>query len=285
MTHCRACGCKLESGDICRRCEYEQSWLSTPEYFCTSKECGRFLPGATEPGLCDACKKLAQIPYRPLKKPIKIEIKVTKTETKPEPEAKSDPKLKPQEKYHMEKTEKCNDCNAPITARRKRQSGLCERCFGRHWARKKAQKTQTGTKTTLGAPVKNHPAQPAPKTGAGFQKMSGVGECCPEPAANTIHASKPPKPEPIKIDEIDVCRQVINKHGISRQLAKAAEEFSEAAAAISRFLAGEGEYTEIIGEVADVEVMCVQMRLIYGTDSIDQARAEKVARLHGRLKL
>lgn len=105
-----------------------------------------------------------------------------------------------------------------------------------------------------------------------------------ESAADTIHARKPPKLEPIKINEIDVCRQVIHKHGISRQLAKAAEEFSEAAAAISRFLAGEGEYTEIIGEVADVEVMCVQMRMIYGADAIDQARAEKVARLHGRLK-
>jgi len=34
----------------------------------------------------------------------------------------------------------------------------------------------------------------------------------------------------------------------------------------------------------DVEVMCLQMRLIYGVDGIEQARAEKVARLHGRLK-
>ena len=96
-----------------------------------------------------------------------------------------------------------------------------------------------------------------------------------ESAADTIHARKPPKPESFKINEIDVCRQVINKHGISRQLAKAAEEFSEAAAEISRFLAGEGEYTEIIGEVAEVEVMYVKMRLIYGANAIDQARAEK----------
>ncbi len=117
-----------------------------------------------------------------------------------------------------------------------------------------------------------------------FKEMPGVGEYIPEPAANTFQTSKPPKPEPIKINEIDVCRQAIHKYGISRQLAKAAEEFSEAAAAISRFLAGEGEYTEIIGEVADVEVMCLQMRLIYGVDDIEQARAEKVARLHGRLK-
>ena len=104
-----------------------------------------------------------------------------------------------------------------------------------------------------------------------------------EPAADTIHACPPPT-QVVKINELDVCRRVINQHGISRQLAKAAEEFSEAAAAISRFLAGEGECAEIVGEVADVEVMCVQMRLIYGADAIDQVRAEKIARLHGRLK-
>lgn len=121
---------------------------------------------------------------------------------------------------------------------------------------------------------------PAPKTGAEKPVCSETGL---EPAADTIHASPPPA-QVVKINELDVCRQAINKHGISRQLAKAAEEFSEAAAAISRFLAGEGEYTEIIGEVADVEVMCVQMRLIYGADAIDQVRAEKVARLHGRLE-
>ena len=139
-----------------------------------------------------------------------------------------------------------------------------------------------GSKVTLGfscvtfGPVSLHIDFSAPKTGA--EKPSNF-----EPAADTIHASPPPT-QVVEINELDVCRRVINQHGISRQLAKAAEEFSEAAAAISRFLAGEGEYAEIVGEVADVEVMCVQMRLIYGADAIDQVRAEKVARLHGRLK-
>jgi len=143
ITRCRVCNCKLKSGDICPRCEREQEWLNAPEYFCTSSLCGKFLPGATEPGLCDACKKFAQIPYKPLKKPTKIE---EKPETKPEI----------QEEIAVEKTEKCSDCKAPITARRKSQSGLCERCFGRQWARKRAQ-AKADSKTT--------PA-PAHKTGA-----------------------------------------------------------------------------------------------------------------------
>lgn len=256
MTHCRVCSCKLKTGDICRRCEYEQNWLSTPEYFCTSSNCQKLLPGATEPGLCDACKKLAKIPYKPLQKPIKIEIK---------PETQEEIMLTQKSK------ERCKVCDHRLT-----KNGHCLSCARR------------GNKNR--AKGKTYPAPPAPKTGA---EKSMCNETAPkvtqensnvafEPAANTIHASPPPT-QVVKINELDVCRRVINQHGISRQLAKAAEEFSEAAAAISRFLAGEGEYTEIIGEVADVEVMCVQMRLIYGADAIDQVRAEKVARLHGRL--
>ncbi len=255
-TRCRVCGCKLKSGDLCRRCEYEQDWRNTPEYFCTSSNCQKLLPGATEPGLCDACKKLAQIPYKPLKKPIKIE---EKPETKPEI----------QEEIAVEKTEKCNDCKTPITARRKSQSGLCERCFGRAWARKRAQ-AKADAKTT--------PA-PAPKTGA--KKAEPITET----AAATIHASQPPKSEPvIKIEESDVCRRAVLQYGMSRQICKAAEECAELAAAISRHFATEGSTAEVISEIADVEIMCVQLRMIFGADLIDTARAEKVARLHERLR-
>jgi len=248
VTRCRVCNCKLKSGDICPRCEREQEWLNTPEYFCTSSLCGKFLPGATEPGLCDACKKLAQIPY---KKPINEE--------------------KPEEIMLTQKSkETCKICNHRLT-----KNGHCLSC-----ARRGNNNRARGKKS------------PAPKTGAeklicnetGPKVTQENSNVTFEPAADTIHASPPPA-QVVKINELDVCRQAINKHGISRQLAKAAEEFSEAAAAISRFLAGEGEYTEIIGEVADVEVMCVQMRLIYGADAIDQVRAEKVARLHGRLRV
>lgn len=110
-----------------------------------------------------------------------------------------------------------------------------------------------------------------------------------EPAADTIHASRPPEDLPsaklvIPIQEIDVCRRAINQYGILRQMAKAAEEFAEAAAAINRHMATEGSHEEIISELADVEVMCVQLRMILGASAIDQQRAEKVARLHGRLK-
>lgn len=220
MTRCRVCSCKLKSGDICRRCEYEQNWLNAPEYFCSRSSCQKLMPGATEPGLCPEC------------------LKTEKTE-----------------KTMSEKSkENCAVCGKKLS-----KNGYCFSC-----AMKGKRNRAKGQEDIASK--------------AGAEKPSTILE----PAADTIHASRPPA-QVVKINELDVCRQAINKHGISRQLAKAAEEFSEAAAAISRFLAGEGEFAEIIGEIADVEVMCLQMRLIYGVDGIEQARAEKVARLHGRL--
>lgn len=43
---------------MCQKCQRETEWLSKPEYFCSRHECGRLLPNATEPGICDECKKL-----------------------------------------------------------------------------------------------------------------------------------------------------------------------------------------------------------------------------------
>lgn len=261
MTRCRVCNCKLKSGDICPRCKHEQDWLNTPERFC--KHCGDHIPGAAEDRYCPKCADEFKKPERPpagnceeCGRRLTPSGHCYSCTTRKQMEAKKkERELLVMRKIRM-RNEKCAVCGHQLTI-----NGSCRSCMSRTMAEKRFGKIEN----------------PAPKTGA--EKPSTILE----PAADTIHASPPPT-QVVKINELDVCRQAINKHGISRQLAKAAEEFSEAAAAISRFLAGEGEYTEIINEVADVEVMCVQMRMIYGTDSIEQVRAEKVARLHGRLK-
>lgn len=216
---------------------------------------------------------------------------------------------KPKEAEKMKKTHKCK-CGEPITAVRAKSSGKCKTCYHKDYNATYKRNTDQS---------ENAPP-PAPKTGAGFQEMPGVGEYIPEPAANTIHASPAPRPNRnphchicgaigtpeqltrtskgwicptcagkfdkpvIHIEESDVCRRAILQYGMSRQIIKAAEEFAEAAAVINRHLALEASVDEIAGELADVEIMCVQMRLILGDDVIDAVRAEKVARLHGRLK-
>lgn len=231
---------------------------------------------------------------------------------------------KPKETKKMRKIQsqfKCK-CGAPISAQRANNSGKCKTCYQRDYNSTYKGKLSQGEKPKKVLPdmpasklCKDHniqschncedlscgdnlnKAEVAPKTGA---EKSICNETAPkvtqektdvtfEPAADTIHASWPPKDLPsaklvIPIQEIDVCRRAINQYGILRQMAKAAEEFAEAAAAINRHMATEGSHEEIISELADVEVMCVQLRMILGASAIDQQRAEKVARLHGRLK-
>lgn len=171
------------------------------------------------------------------------------------------PKEKQPVKTYPRSTEKCH-CGSTLS-----KKGYCYAC--KKWPNKSQPEDIASTL--------------APKTGAENSNVTF------EPAANTIHASRPPEDLPsaklvIPIQESEVCRRAINQYGILRQMAKAAEEFAEAAAAINRHIATEGSHEEIISELADVEVMCVQMRLILGASAIDQQRAEKVARLHGRLK-
>lgn len=297
LTRCRVCNCKLKSGDICPRCEREQEWLNTPEYFCTSSLCGRFLPGATEPGLCPACEKFAEIPEKPLRKPTKSETKVTKTETKPEPEAKSEPKLEPQEEKMLtsKSTELCKVCGKRLT-----KNGHCFSC---------AMKGKRNRAKEDGRSVKTYPAPPAPKTGAekpacnetprifthglscvkpGHRaiEMPGVGEYIPEPAADTIHAAPPPSTtQPTA--QPDLYRLALRKFGDRSQIMKTAEEAAELSAAITRYLSpvwnGKNPLPGLIEELADVEIMCRQMRLIFGEQMVDDAVRQKLARLERRL--
>lgn len=190
---------------------------------------------------------------------------------KPAKQIQAKPKTKkPKEAETMKEPFKCK-CGKEISKRIAAGTGTCKKCRQKQY--------QAAPKTGAEKPLCN---ETSPKV---TQEKSNVTF---EPAANTIHASgfsgMTVDKIVVPIDEFDVCRRAINQHGFLRQMAKAAEEFAEAAAAINRHMATEGSHEEIISELADVEVMCVQMRMIFGAASIDTARAEKVARLHGRLK-
>lgn len=104
--HCSICHYPISEGTICRLCESKKQWLEDKEYFCTSRECGRFLPGATKPGLCDVCRQVAAEPVAPPKQTLK-----------------SEKQPKPQENQSMEKPESCAKCGNRLT-----KNGFCRRC-------------------------------------------------------------------------------------------------------------------------------------------------------------
>jgi hypothetical protein len=80
-------------------------------------------------------------------------------------------------------------------------------------------------------------------------------------------------------------QRALAKHGKLRQLHKYAEECSEAAAAVLRWLAEPTpeHYAQMIEEMADVEVCTAYPRLIWGDGGIDNAVNAKLTRLERNL--
>lgn len=77
----------------------------------------------------------------------------------------------------------------------------------------------------------------------------------------------------------DIYTRVIRHYGTDHQKRKAVEELNELAAEILKDIDGHGDPTHVIEELADVENMCAQLRIIYGHDDlIDRWKGIKMER-------
>ena len=82
----------------------------------------------------------------------------------------------------------------------------------------------------------------------------------------------------------EVYQLAINTYGNKNQQAMMIEEMSELTKAISKYWRnpGEEEYTNVLEEMADVEIMLEQMKMIFG--KTDEFVWQKTGRLAKRLK-
>jgi len=76
-----------------------------------------------------------------------------------------------------------------------------------------------------------------------------------------------------------------SKHwGQTKQMIAAAEEFSEASAALLRVVNEKVEsFHEVIEELADAEIMCEQMRYYFSEVEIDRVKKMKLEKLAEKL--
>lgn len=72
-------------------------------------------------------------------------------------------------------------------------------------------------------------------------------------------------------------------YGERHQLMKTAEECCELAAAINRYLIGEGNDTEVISEAADVGICLQYINISFGHAAIYLERCRKLDRLERRM--
>ena len=85
----------------------------------------------------------------------------------------------------------------------------------------------------------------------------------------------------IKIVKEEVYQRAIKMYGIYGQCDVCIEECSELIQAISKFKRGKNHNVE--EEVADLEIMLEQMRMMFNSKKIDNIKRNKINRLSRRL--
>ena len=77
----------------------------------------------------------------------------------------------------------------------------------------------------------------------------------------------------------NTCAEAITTFGPQHQMRQTQEECAELILAISHFLRDRATPEKVIEEIADVEIMCAQMRLIFNPMLVETAKVEKLKRL------
>ena len=78
-------------------------------------------------------------------------------------------------------------------------------------------------------------------------------------------------------EEIVVCKKAIDTFGVANQQLKAVEEMGELIQAISKALIGKEHSVE--EEIADVEIMLTQLKIMYDLKKIEEWKEFKINRL------
>ena len=82
----------------------------------------------------------------------------------------------------------------------------------------------------------------------------------------------------------DIYTAAVKKCGKEHQLVLCMEEMAELTKELSKNMRGFKNTTNISEEMADVEIMLEQLRIIYGSE-VDTIKAEKLLRLSERLEV
>ena len=79
--------------------------------------------------------------------------------------------------------------------------------------------------------------------------------------------------------ENELYRKAIERWGIDGQIKQTIEECSELITVLCHKDRGRADWAQVAREVADVEIMCSQLREIIGQEIVDQCKAEQLERL------
>ena len=88
----------------------------------------------------------------------------------------------------------------------------------------------------------------------------------------------------VELDEM-VLKEAIETYGADAQIMMAVEECAELVDALMKYRRGRNNTFDVVTEIADVQIMCAQLEMIFGGSSkvVEMERARKMDRLRNRL--
>lgn len=86
------------------------------------------------------------------------------------------------------------------------------------------------------------------------------------------------------IHEDAICYTALEHYGVHSQIVKCMEECGELIQALARKMCGEENIENVVEELADVEIMLMQMRAVFGRQDAHRMMAQKLARLKMRME-
>lgn len=84
------------------------------------------------------------------------------------------------------------------------------------------------------------------------------------------------------VNQGDILEEAIKTYGVESQVNMAIEECAELINALEKYRRGRIGGLAVITEIADVQIMCAQLEIIFGSAEIE--RDFKIRRLYDRMK-
>ena len=84
--------------------------------------------------------------------------------------------------------------------------------------------------------------------------------------------------------EKELYRKAIERWGIDGQIKQTIEECAELITVLCHKDRGRADWIQVAREVADVEIMCSQLREIIGHEIVDQCKEEQLERLQREIE-
>lgn len=83
---------------------------------------------------------------------------------------------------------------------------------------------------------------------------------------------------------MDILKEAVYRYGVTQQLDMTIEECGELITALSHHKRGRASKKEVVTEIADVQIMLDQLKLIFDKEEIDKEIEYKLNRLKKRLE-